>query len=179
MAADDSLSAAQRAQVIRDLSAAAAEAIRQVASMQANLSRLMTPDYDASGMTAAEAVRVDQALADAARALPDAARVFGKLARLLDGPPPRLALRTPDEPGRLEVIARTPAADLLVGYAARTGSGKDEQWQLRLTDTGGSPVRVSIGLCWPATYEEVLEAAARHMDEDGPWWVPEAGGERA
>lgn len=173
----DIAASSQRAQVIRDLSTAASEAVRQVACMQVKLSQLMTPDYDASGMTPAEAVRVDQALQDAARALPDAARVFGKLARLLDGPPPRLALRATDEPGRLEVIARAPGGDLLVGHAVCTGAGKDESWRLSLTDIGGSRRRVGIGLHHPATYEEVLEAATRFMDEDGPWWVPEARGD--
>jgi hypothetical protein len=170
----DIAASSRRAQVIRDMSTAAGEAIRQVSRMQARLSELMTPDFDASGMTPDEAVRVDQALQDAARALPDVARVFGKLGRLLDGPPPRLALRATDEPGRLEIIARAPDADLLVGHAVRTGSGKDEQWRLTLTDIGGGRKRVGIGLHHPATYEEVLEAATRFMDEDGPWWAPEA-----
>ena len=166
----------QRAQVIRDLSTAASDAARQVAYMQVKLSQLLTPDYDASGMSADEAVRVDNGLREAARGVSEAARVFGKLARLLDGPPPRLALRATDEPGRLEIIARAPDADLLVGHAARTGTGEAEQWRLRLTDIGGSPVRVSIGLHHPAAYEEVLEAATRFMNEDGPWWAPEADG---
>jgi hypothetical protein len=176
---DDVVPPVDRAQVIRDLGTAAREAVRQVAYMQVKLSQLVTPDCDASGMTPGEAVRVDQGLQDAARVLPDVARIFGRLARLLDGPPPRLALRASDEPGRLEVIARAPDADLLVGHAVRTGTGQDESWKLRLTDIGGGRVRVSIGLHHPAAYEEVLEAATRFMNEDGPWWVPEAGGEDA
>jgi hypothetical protein len=169
------MSSSERAQVIRDLSAAAGDAVRQVAYMQVKLAQLMTPDYDAAGMTPGDAIRVDRGLHDAARALPDVARVFAKLERLLDGPPPPLALRATDEPGRLEVIAKAPGADLLVGHATRKGAGKDESWQVRFTDIGGGRLRASTGLHWPATHEEVLEAATRFMDENGPWWAPEAG----
>jgi hypothetical protein len=107
----------------------------------------------------------------------EAKRVLAKRARRLDGPPPSLMLRATVEPGHLDIIARAPDADLVVGDAIRTGTGSGESWHLRLTDADRDRSRGSIGLHHEATPEELLDALNRHMDEFGPWWTGEEAGD--
>lgn len=122
-------------------------------------------------MPADDAVQADNAIQEALCALPELRRIFAKQARLLDGPPPRLAIRASDEPERLVIVARYPSGDLDVGDAKRTGGGDSPGWRIRLT--GDGTVRTSIGLCWDAPVDELLDAVNRHMDEYGPWWAQE------
>lgn len=163
------MDADQRAAIIRDLDKHAGDAAGHAAFMSRKFRELMESGDDA--LSAADTLAADQAIEAAMRALPDARRIFAKYARLLDGAPPRLAIRSTGEPERLGIIARYPDGDLDVGDARRTGSGDHAGWRIRLT--GDGRVRGSIGLCWDALVDEVLEAATRHMDERGPWW--EAG----
>lgn len=163
------MDADQRAAIIRDLHKYARDAASNVAFMSRKFRELM--ESDDPEMTAADVVTADSALMDAMRALPELRRIFAKWARLLDGPPPRLAIRATDEPERLGIIARTPTGDLDVGTAVRTGTGDDASWRIRLTDTDGS-VRVTIGGFYPADVDGLHEAVSRHMDEHGPWWAP-------
>jgi hypothetical protein len=159
----------QRAAIIRDLDKYARDAASNVAFMSRKFRDLM--ESDDPGMTAADVVTADSALMDAMRALPELRRIFAKWARLLDGPPPSLMLGATQEPGHLDIIARAPGADLVVGRAIRSGTGDGESWRLRLTDADRDRIRVSIGLCYQATPEDLLEALNRHMDEHGPWWA--------
>jgi hypothetical protein len=161
----------QRAQLIRDLDKAACDAASQVAFLSRKYRELM--EADDPDMPPRDAVAAENGIEEAMRGASEAKRVLGKLARRLDGPPPSLMLRAADEPGHLDIIAREPAGDLIVGYAIRTGTGEDENWRMRLTDRNRA--RDSIGLCYQATPEDLLEALNRHLDEDGPWW---ARGER-
>lgn len=159
----------QRVTLIRALDQAA----RDTASNAAHMSRLfreLTESGDPD-MSADDALRADQAIQEVLRALPELRRIFAKQVRLLDGPPPRLAIRATGEPERLGIVARYPSGDLDVGTAERTGSGDSGGWRIRLTDDG--TVRASIGLCWGASVDEVLDGVNRHMDEHGPWWAAE------
>ncbi len=158
----------QRAGLIRDLDQAA----RYTASHAAHMSRLFRSlmQSENDGLSAADAVDADNAIASVMRELPEVRRIFAKYARLLDGPPPpRLAIRANAEPDRLGIIAPYPSGDLDVGEAERTGDGERPGWRIRLTDHG--QVRSSIGLCWDAAVDELLDAVNRHMDEHGPWWA--------
>jgi len=162
---------ADREKLIRDLDKYARDAASYAAHLSLLWRRLMESDDD--DMPARDAVAAENGIHEAVRGLTEARRVLAKRARLLDGPPPSLMLRATDDPGHLDIIARTPDADLPVGYAIRSGSGDRESWQLRLTEIGSSRStrsRGSIGLLHPATPEELLEALSRHMEEHGPWW---------
>lgn len=166
------VAADQRAAIIRDLDKYARDAASYVAFMSRKFRDLM--ESDDPDMLAADVVAADSALMDALRALPELRRVFAKWARLLDGPPPQLLTRATDDPERLAIVARTPSGDLDVGDAVRTGTGDGASWRVRLTDTDGS-VRATIGGCYEADADCLLEAANRHMDERGPWWAADHG----
>jgi hypothetical protein len=162
------VNADQRAAIIRDLDKYARDAASYGAFMSRKFRDLM--ESEDPGMLAADAVAADGALMDAMRALPELRRIFAKRARLLDGPPPQLEMRATDDPARHLIVARTPAGDLDVGHAVRD----DASWRVRLTDTDGS-VRAGIGGYYQAGDEDLLEAATRHMDENGPWWSAPGG----
>lgn len=163
------MAADQRAAISRDLDKAARDATGIVGLLSCKFRELM--ESDDPEMPAADVVAADSALMDTMRALPELRRIFAKWARLLDGPPPQLAIRATDEPERLGIVARTPTGDLDVGDAMRTGTGDNAGWRIRLTDTDGS-VRATIGGYYPADINELLEVVNRHMDEHGPWWAP-------
>jgi hypothetical protein len=170
------MDADQRAELIRDLDKAARDAASHVAALSRKY-RDLTESCDPD-ISPRDAVAVEDWIRGAMDGLSGARRVFGRLARLLDGPlPPPLMLRATDEPGHLDIIARYPDADLLVGRAVRTGIGEDESWHLRLTDADRDRDRPqgSIGLHHPATAEELLEALGRFVDDHGPWWTREEG----
>lgn len=166
------MDADQRPAIIRDLDKYARDAASSVVFMSRKFRDLM--ESDDPEMPATDVVAADNALMDAMRALPELRRVFAKWARLLDGPPPEPAIRATDDPGRYLIVADGPAGDRGVGEAVSTGTGRESIWRIRLTDTDGR-VRVSIGLHYEATPDEVLEAVNRHMDEHGPWWSADSG----
>jgi hypothetical protein len=159
----------QRAELIRDLDKAARDAASHVAFLRRKYRELM--ESDDPDMPPRDAIAAENGIEEAMRGISEAKRVLAKRARKLDGPPPSLMLRASDEPGHLDIIARAPGADLVVGDAIRTGTGTGESWHLRLTDADRG--RGSIGLHHEATPEELLEALNRHMDEFGPWWAGE------
>lgn len=167
------MDATERAQLIRDLDKAARDASSHVAFLSWKYRELMKSDDP--DMPPRDAVTADNGISQALSGLADARQVLAKRARLLDGPPPSLMLGATEEPGQLDIIARTAEADLTVGRAIRSGHGDDESWSLRLTDAGGGTARGSIGLHHPASPEEVLEALGRFMDEHGPWWARAEG----
>jgi hypothetical protein len=159
-----------RAKLISDAAKLAQDAASQIERLNRKWRELLDPDD--LDMCPADAIRAGQGIEDALRGIQDARQILAKRARLLDGPPPPLMLGATVEPGQLDIIARTSGADLLVGRAVRSGSGDDESWQLRLTDAGDGRRRGSIGLCYPASYEDIQEALERFVDENGPWWAP-------
>ena len=159
----------QRAELIRDLDKAARDAASHVAFLSRKYRELA--ESDDPDMSARDAVAAENGIGEAVRGISEAKRVLAKRARRLDGPPPSLMLRATVEPGHLDIIARAPDKDLVVGDAIRTGTGKDESWHLRLTDAGRDRSRGSIGLHHETTPEELLEALNRYMDEHGPWWT--------
>jgi len=176
------MDASERAKLVRELDKAARDAVSHAAFLSRKFRDLM--ESDDPDMPPRDAVTAENGISQAMSGLMDARQMLAKRARRLDGPPPKLLLGAADEPGHLNIIARTAAADLVVGRAIRSGAGESESWRLRLTDTGGA-VRSSISLHHPASYEEVLEALGRSMDEHGPWWarpegagVPDAGPEK-
>lgn len=174
--AEPPVDAEQRSRIVRDLDNAAREAARSAARMDRLFRQLMESDERA--MSAGDVITVGNALQAVVREVPELRRVFAKQARLIAGPPPRLAIRSTGEPERLGIIARCPSGNLDVGDAARTGTGDDTGWRVRLTDLDGS-VRATIGLCYGGAVDDLLEAVTRHMDEYGPWWAPEeAPGDR-
>jgi hypothetical protein len=157
------------AQLIRDLDKAACDAASQVALLSWKYRELM--ESDDPDMSPRDAVAAENGIDEAMKGINEAKRVLAKRARRLDGPPPSLMLRATVEPGHLDIIARAPDADLVVGDAIRTGTGSGESWHLRLTDADRDRNRGSIGLHHEATPEELLDALNRHMDEFGPWWA--------
>lgn len=162
----------QRAAIIRDLDKAARDAGSHVAFLRRKWRELM--ESDDPDMPARDAVAAENGIEEAMSGMSEARRVLAKRARLLDGPPPSLMLRATGDPGHLDIIARTPDADLPVGYAVRSGSGDRESWRLCLTEIGSSRstrIRGSIGIPYPAVPEELLEALNRSMDDHGPWWA--------
>jgi hypothetical protein len=159
----------QRAKLIRDLDKAARDAASHVAFLSLKWRKLM--ESDDPDMSARDAVAAENGIDEALRGMSEAKHVLAKRARRLDGPPPSLMLRATDEPGHLDIIARAPGKDLVVGDANRLGTGSGESWHLRLTDADRS--RGSVGLHYEATPEELLEALNRHMDKFGPWWTGE------
>lgn len=166
------MDADQRAAIIRDLGKYAAAAADNAAFMSLKFRQLMEADEQA--MSIDDTIAADNALLAVMRELPELRRIFAKQVRLLAGPLPRLAIRATDEPERLDIIARYPARDVVVGDAQRTGSGDSAGWRIRLTDPG-SGVRGSIGLHHDATLDEVQEAATHFMDDHGPWWEETPG----
>lgn len=154
----------RRAKLIRELDQAAREAARQGGIMRDKFSQLVTPEYDESGMTSDEVLAVDQALISASRALGHAGQVAAKYARLLDGPKPALLLRASREPGRLDIIAREPGGDTVVGGAKPDG----DWWRIRLTALDGTRRgSISIG---HGPVDDVQNAVNRYLDDHGPWW---------
>ena len=157
----------QRAAIIRDLDKHAKDAASMVAFMSMRFRQLM--ESDETTMPPRDAVEADNALMDAMRALPELRRIFAKRARLLGGPPPKLALRPTDTPGRYRVVAVTPDGDLKVGEAVVTGTGRETSWRIGRTDLDGRAQGSIVG-SYEIDADGLLEAVNRHLDEHGPWW---------
>jgi hypothetical protein len=162
------MDADQRARLIRDLDSLA----REITPKASRMERLFRDLADAEDvlMGTNDAMYAGNALPEMTRQLPELTRIFGKWARLLDGPAPRLAIRSTDEPERLGIIARYPSGDLDVGYAERDGGW----WRIRLTDPETGDRRAGIGTSGDSV-DDLLDAVNRHMDDHGPWWAREKG----
>lgn len=164
------MDADQRARIIRELVQAAREASRQTGIIHLKLPVLLHDEWVDSAMTPDETVRVEQGSMDASRGLDDLKHIFGKLARLLDGPPPPLLIRATDDPGRLDIIAREDSGDICVGHGLRQGNGR---WRVVLTEPDGT-VRVTMpgASSNGDTPDDLLWIATTHLNEHGPWWAP-------
>jgi hypothetical protein len=168
------MDAGERAKLIRDLDKAARDAASHAAFLSRKYREFM--ESDDPDMPPRDAVTAENGISQAMSGLADARQVLAKRARLLEGPPPPLLLHATEDPGQLDIIARAPEGDLLVGYAIRTastmGDGK-ENWRARLTDIGGARIRASLG--GHESSAEVMEHVRRFIDDHGPWWARAEG----